>query len=125
VVLGLVELLLVALVIGGLGVAAWAAWRVLAPAGASPRALPARDRVWLAEQIAGARWVPAHDEADGTTRILLRRGYTGLDGYPAVLEERVFETFPSDDPAWEARFTEGMANARYRCNYLNAEDSRE
>jgi hypothetical protein len=42
-----------------------------------------------------------------------------------VLEERAFESFPSDDPAWEARFTEGMANARYRCTYLNAEDSRE
>jgi hypothetical protein len=123
--MGLVELLLIALVVGGVGVAAWAAWRVLAPAGAGPQALPARDRAWLAEQIARARWAPAHDEVDGTTRILLRRGYTGLDGHPAVLEDRVFATFPSDDPAWEAQFTEGMANARYRCTYLNAEDSPE
>jgi hypothetical protein len=125
VILGLAELLLILLVIGGLGLGAWAAWRLLAPGPGGVRALPARDRAWLAEQIARARWAPAHDEVDGTTRILLRRSYTGLDGHPAVLEERTFETFPSDDPAWEARFTEGMANARYRCSYLNAEDSRE
>jgi hypothetical protein len=125
VVLGVVELLLIALVVGGLGVAVWMAWRALAPAGGGPRALPARDRAWLAAQIAGARWTVAHDEVEGTTRILLRRGYTGLDGRPAVLEERVFETFSSDDPAWEARFTEAMAGARFRCTYLNAEDSRE
>ena len=43
--------------------------------------------------------------------------------YPVVLEERVLQTFPADDPAWEARFTEGMAAARFRCSYLNAEES--
>jgi hypothetical protein len=127
VVIGLAELLLIALTIGLVVFVVWGAYRALQrglPAGGPPR-LPAGDRTWLAEQIARARWSPAHDEVDGTTRILLRRGYTGLDGRPAVLEERVFETFPADDPAWEARFTEGMANARFRCTYLNAEDSRE
>lgn len=123
--MGLAELVLVVLVLGGLGLGVWTVWQRLAPAPGGVRALPARDRAWLAEQIARARWGPAHDEVDGTTRILLRRGYTGLDGRPAVLDERVFETFPSDDPVWEARFTEGMANARYRCTYLNAEDFRE
>lgn len=125
--MGLVEVLLVALVIGLIGFVVWGAYRAFQrglPAGGPPR-LPAGDRAWVAEQIARARWTAAHDEVDGTTRILLRRGYTGLDGQPAVLEERVFETFPSDEPAWEARFTEGLANARYRCSYLNAEDSRE
>jgi hypothetical protein len=127
VVLGLAELLLIALAIALVGFVVWGAYRALQrglPAGGPPR-LPAGDRAWVADQIARARWAPAHDEVEGTTRILLRRGYTGLDGHPAVLEERVFESFPSDDPAWEARFTEGMANARYRCTYLNAEDSRE
>jgi hypothetical protein len=42
---------------------------------------------------------------------LLRRTYTGLDGRPAVLEERVLETFPAQDPAWEARFPEAMSRA--------------
>jgi hypothetical protein len=124
VVFGLAEALLIAVLIV---LVVWGGYRALQrglPAGGPPR-LPAGDRAWVAEQIARARWAPAHDEVDGTTRILLRRGYTGLDGQPALLEERVFETFAAADPAWEARFTEGMANARYRCTYLNAEDSRE
>lgn len=125
--MGLTELLLIALPIVLIALVVWGGYRTLqrGGAGGGPPRLPAGERAWLAGQIATARWAPAHDEIDGTTRILLRRGYTGLDGYPAVLEERVFETFPSDDPAWEARFTEGMANARYRCSYLNVEDSRE
>jgi hypothetical protein len=69
-----------------------------------------------------ARWAPAHDEVDGMTRVLLRRSRAGPDGLPTVLEDRVFTMFPADDPAWEARFTEGMSNARFRCAYLNAEE---
>jgi hypothetical protein len=91
--------------------------------GSGPPALPARERAWLAESIARARWAPGHDEVDGQTRLLLRRTYTGLDGRPVVLEERVLETFPAQDPSWEARFTEGMARARFRCAYLNEEES--
>src|SRR4051812_14711107 len=126
VLMGLTELLLVLLPLALLGLGVWVVWRVLqrGATGGPPR-LPAGDRAWVADQIARARWAPAHDQLDGATRILLRRSYTDLGGHPAVLEERVFETFPSDDPAWEARFTEGMANARYRCTYLNAEDSRD
>ena len=56
------------------------------------------------------------------TRVLLRRTCTGLDGRPEVLEERVLETFPAQDPLWEARFTEAMARARFRCRYLDAEE---
>jgi len=51
-----------------------------------------------------ARWAPAHDEVDGQTRVLVRKTYTGLDGRPAVLEERVIDTFAADDPGWEIRF---------------------
>ncbi len=71
-----------------------------------------------------AGWAPAHDEVDGVTRVLLRRSYTGPDGLPVVLEDRVLTTFPADDPAWEVHFTEAMANARYRCGYLEAEEGR-
>jgi hypothetical protein len=67
--------------------------------------------------------VAAHDEVDGVTRVLVRRTYVGLDGRPESLDERVLETFPAQDPAWEARFTEAMSRARYRCSYLNAEES--
>jgi hypothetical protein len=106
--------------------AGWSVWRALQP-GANPGTprLPARDRAWLAGAIAAAQWAPAHDEVDGVTRVLLRRSFTGLDGLPTVLEERVFESFPAKDPAWEIRFTEAMANARFRCRYLNAEGSED
>ncbi|MGY1670734.1 hypothetical protein [Geodermatophilus sp. SYSU D00710] len=73
---------------------------------------------------ARAAWAPAHDEVDGRTRVLLRRARLGPDGLPVVLEDRVFTTFPADDPAWETRFTEAMADARFRCGYLNAEEQR-
>ena len=42
---------------------------------------------------------------------------------PVVLEERLFATFPAANPSWEARFIEAMSGARFRCAYLNAEES--
>jgi hypothetical protein len=119
-------LALVALVLGLLVLGGWAAWTALradpiGPAGV--RRLAPRPRAELAAAIAQSRWEPGHDEVDGVTRVLLRRTYIGLDGRPAVLEERVLESFPSADPAWEALFTEAMAKARFRCGYLNAEES--
>jgi hypothetical protein len=124
-VFALAEVALVALVVGLLVLGGWVFWNALRSDGpASGRGvLPPRARAELAASIARARWQPAHDELGGTTRVLLRRSYVGLDGRPAVLEERVLETFPATDPAWEARFTEAMAKARYRCTYLNTEES--
>jgi hypothetical protein len=122
-VVGLVELVLLLLVLGLIALGAWVAWTALRSGVAQPGRLSARQRGELAAAIAGARWAPAHEEADGATRVLLRRTYTGLDGRPVVLEERVLETFPAEDPAWEARFTEAMARARFRCTYLNTEES--
>jgi hypothetical protein len=122
VVIGLIEFLLVAIVLGLLVAAGWALWGALRRAPGGMAALPARQRAELAAAIAHARWAPAHDEVDGVTRVLVRRAYTGLDGRPVVLEDRVLETFPAGDPAWEALFTEAMSMARFRCSYLNAED---
>lgn len=85
--------------------------------------LPSRRRAEVAASIAGARWSAAHDERDGVTRVLCRRSCTGPDGWPLVLEERVLTTIPSSDPDWEPRFTEAMAQARFRCDYLNTEES--
>ena len=121
-VIGLLEFVLVALVLALLVVAGWALWGALRRVSGGPAALPARERSELAAAIAHARWAPAHDEVDGVTRVLVRRAYTGLDGRPVVLEERVLETFPAGDPAWEALFTEAMSKARFRCTYLNAEE---
>ena len=121
-VIGLVEFVLVALLLGLFVLAGWAIWTALRGASRGAGALPARERAELAAAIAQARWAPAHDEVDGSTRVLVRRAYTGLDGRPVVLEERVLETFPAQDPAWEARFTEAMSKARFRCSYLNTEE---
>lgn len=96
-------------------------WVVSVPQPAG-RALPARERVWRERAVAAARWSAAHDEVAGVTRVLLRRSCPGPDGHPEVLEERLFDTFPADDPLWEARFTEAMAGARFRCSYLNNEE---
>jgi hypothetical protein len=125
VVFGLAELIGVLLAVGVLVLAGWAlamAVRRAAVGGGGPLRLPARDRDLVAAAIAQARWVPGHDEVDGQTRVLVRRTYTGLDGRPEVLEERVLETFPAQDPSWEAHFTEAMSRARFRCTYLNGEE---
>ena len=116
------DLIIIVVVVALLTLGSVALWNALRSAGQGGGRLAERDRAWLAEQVSRARWAPAHDEVDGTTRVLLRRSYLGLDGKPAVLEERVFDTFPAADPAWEARFTETMSRARFRCSYLNAEE---
>jgi hypothetical protein len=122
-VVGLVELALIVAVLGLLVFGAAALWRALQGQTGGVAALPSRQRAELAAAIAQARWAPAHDEVDGTTRVLVRRAYTGLDGRPVVLEDRVLETFPAQDPAWEVTFTEAMARARFRCSYLNTEEA--
>ena len=114
-----VLLALVGLLVYGIGV--WSA-RPAVPPGAGPQRLTGRSRAQLADAVARARWAPAHDEVDGVTRVLLRRSYVGPDGLPVVLEDRVYTAFASDDPAWEALFTEAMSGARFRCRYLNAEE---
>lgn len=121
-VIGLIELAFIVLVLGLFVVAGWAIWTALQRSTAGFGVLPPRERAELAAAIAQARWVPAHDEVDGTTRVLLHRAYVGLDGRPVVLEQRVLETFAADDPDWEVRFTEAMSKARFRCTYLNTEE---
>ena len=126
-VLALVELALVLLLVGLLGLGAWAYWRAWIgprprPALGSPAVLPPGARAELAAAIAPARWAPAHDEVDGATRVLVRKSYTGLDGRPACSRNGSSTTFPATDPEWEVRFIEAMGQARFRCTYLNAEE---
>jgi hypothetical protein len=115
-----VLLALVGLLLYALGV--WSTRPAVPPAAGRQR-LAGRQQAGIAHPAAHARWAPAHDEVDGETRVLLRRSYPGPDGLPVVLEDRVYTTFPAADPAWEARFTEAMSGARFRCAYLNAEES--
>jgi hypothetical protein len=127
VVFALAEVALVLVLVGLLVLGAWAAWKAwmgpqVSIGRGSEGVLSPGPRRELAAAIAGARWAPAHDEVDGQTRVLVRKTYTGLDGRPVVLEERVIDTFAADDPGWEIRFIEGMSRARFRCTYLNAEE---
>jgi hypothetical protein len=115
-----VLLALVGLLLYALGV--WSTRPAVPPAAGQQR-LSGRERARLADAVARARWAPAHDEVDGETRVLLRRSYPGPDGLPVVLEDRVYTTFSAADPAWESRFTEAMSGARFRCSYLNTEES--
>ena len=114
-----VLLALVGLLVYALGI--WSARPAVPPAVGRRRLTGPQAQ--LADAVAGARWAPAHDEVDGRTRVLLRRSCTGPDGLPVVLEERVYTAFPATDPAWESRFTEAMSGARFRCSFLNAEES--
>ncbi len=123
---GLLAALLVVALLAGLAV--WVVNELRSPAmggGVPVRRISTRDREFRQRSIAAARWTTAHDEVDGVTRVLVRRTCTGLDGRPEVLEERVFASFPALDPLWEGRFTEAMAGARFRCQFLNAEDAQE
>jgi hypothetical protein len=115
-----VLLALVGLLLYALGV--WST-RPAVPRAAPRQRLSGGSRNRIAGAVARARWAPAHDEVDGQTRVLLRRAYTGPDGLPVVLEDRVYTAFSATDPAWETRFTEAMSGARFRCSYLNAEES--
>jgi hypothetical protein len=120
---GALAALLVVAAMAGLILLLARAWTPSPVTGRREVRLPGRRRAEVEAALAGARWSAAHDERDGETRVLLRRSCTGPDGWPIVLEERVFDTVPGDDPAWEARFTEAMAAARFRCEYLNREES--
>ena len=120
---GALAALLVVVAMAGLIVLIARAGTPAFPSGRRDGRLPSRQRAQVARAVAGARWTAAHDETDGVTRIVLRRSCTGPDGLPMVLEEREFTSFRADDPLWEPRFTEAMAQARFRCDYLNAEES--
>jgi len=93
------------------------------PSGRRGARLPARRRAEVARTLETARWAAAHDEQDGVTRVLLRRSCTGPDGWPLVLEDLLLTPIPASDPDWEPRFTEAMAQARFRCEYLNTEEA--
>lgn len=69
-----------------------------------------------------ARWRPTHRQADGRTEVVLQRVIDDADGGIEVVEERPFDSWPDDDPMWEARFAEAMTNARHRCEVMNSEE---
>lgn len=73
-----------------------------------------------ARSVAGARWEAAHYAADQTTRVVARKvvSATGV-----VLDEHLVAVVADDDPNYDAKFLEAMAEARQRVALFESEDS--
>jgi hypothetical protein len=72
--------------------------------------------------VANAVWRASHYELDGITHVVVVKAAILSSGEQRVVDRREFRSFPSDDPFWEGRFADAMAEARVRVDYLNAED---
>lgn len=75
------------------------------------------------DELRQAQWKPTHRQVEGHTEVVLQRVRSTAAGGTEVVEERPFDRWADDDPMWEARFGEAMANARYRCELMNAEEA--
>lgn len=67
----------------------------------------------------GARWEAAHFAADHTTRVVVRKVVppTGV-----VLDEHLVAVVADDDPNYDAKFLEAMAEARQRVALFESEE---
>ena len=68
---------------------------------------------------AGARWQVTHYEVSGATRVVLRKVVP--DG-ATVVDEHVVASVPVDDPDYDSRFLEAMAQARQRLSLFESEE---
>lgn len=69
--------------------------------------------------IAGARWQATHFAKDGETHIVVRKVL--LDG-ATVVDEHPVATLAEDDPDYDAKFLEAMAQARERAALFESEE---
>jgi hypothetical protein len=69
--------------------------------------------------VAGAHWEAAHFAADHTTRVVVRKVVpaTGV-----VLDEHLVAVVADDDPSYDAKFLEAMAEARQRVALFESEE---
>ena len=68
---------------------------------------------------AGARWQATHFARDGQTHVVVRKVLA--DGATVVDEHRV-ATVAEDDPDYDAKFLEAMAQARQRVALFESEE---
>src|SRR5512132_3094820 len=68
--------------------------------------------------VAGARWEAAHFAADHTTRVVVRK-VVPATGF--VLDEHLVAV-AADDPSYDAKFLEAMAEARQRVALFESEE---
>jgi hypothetical protein len=73
----------------------------------------------LVTSAAGTRWQATHFEREGQTYIVVRKIL--LDGATVVDEHRV-ATVAEDDPDYDAKFLEAMAQARERVALFESEE---
>jgi hypothetical protein len=78
--------------------------------GSAPRPLPS---------TVGARWQVTHYEVNGATRVVLRKV---LPDGATVVDEHVVASLPVDDPDYDSRFLEAMAQARQRLALFESEE---
>lgn len=96
----LIGLLEVAFVLGVAGLLVFGTIRLLTRS--QDRRLPASGE---------GRWVTAHYDVKGTTRVVVQKvSPTGVN----VLDEHVVATLRIDDPEYDAQFLTAMATARER-----------
>jgi hypothetical protein len=69
--------------------------------------------------VPDARWETAHFAADHTTRVVVRKVVpaTGV-----VLDEHLVAVVADDDPSYDAKFLEAMAEARQRVALFESEE---
>jgi hypothetical protein len=98
-----------ALALGAVGVVIYATISILVRGVGQPRVTSA----------AGARWQATHFERDGQTHIVVRKVLP--DGATVVDEHRV-ATLAEDDPEYDAKFLDAMAQARERVALFESEE---
>jgi hypothetical protein len=82
-------------------------------------AVTSRQRRRLPSTVTGARWEAAHFAADHTTRVVVRKvaPTTGV-----VVDEHLVAAVADDDPDYDAKFLEAMAEARQRVALFESEE---
>jgi hypothetical protein len=68
---------------------------------------------------AGARWQVAHFEADHATHVVVRKV---LPDGATVIDQHLIATLAEDDPEYDAKFLEAMAQARERLALFESEE---
>ena len=81
--------------------------------------ITSRQRRQLQATVTGARWEAAHFAADHTTRVVVRKVVPSTG---AVLDEHLVAVVADDDPNYDARFLQAMAEARQRVALFESEE---
>jgi len=68
-----------------------------------------------------ARWFADHRSKNNVTEVLEKMSYVGIRGRDVVLATSIRARIPDDDPEWESKFHQAMADARVAVAARNSE----